>query len=216
MNRTASDLPELRTSSLGAGSSVLSERDKAFDLFEMFAGGVVAVPGKSIEHWALQDWNREGESRVWVNLDATGVTIMDLASYRHFTMHHMAVDTLPIELTDTLADLKSLEKLLPGWNGYDVAAPKIEPIQKARKWILEMYEDVRRMRALWHQPHVTADADGDVMFEWWNNERGLAVYVSEDGATYIMDWGTNMETEMEDGEATTPEIRRQLWTWLTS
>lgn len=216
MISTASDLPELRPASSGPRVFISGRHDEVFDFFEAFTGGIIVVSAKPIEHhWAWREWNQERMS-AWVNLDATGATVMDPTRYRHLTMYHMAVDALPAELVDTMDDIKELATLRPGWNGYDVAAPKNESIRQASKWIREMYEDVRRMRAPWHNPHVTADADGDVIFEWWNDGKGLVVYVSEEGATYITDWGTNMETEMEDGEATTPEVRRKLWEWLIS
>lgn len=101
-----------------------------------------------------------------------------------------------------------------GWNGYDVAAPNPNAVRHALSWIGYMYKDALTTGNEWREPHVTADEDGDVMFEWWNGEKGLTVYVSEEGASYIRDWGPNITSEMDDGEASTPESRRMLWAWL--
>ncbi|MEJ7841953.1 MAG: hypothetical protein WKF95_09290 [Rubrobacter sp.] len=215
MNRTASELPELHNVPSGAQLPMFAKRSPAFDTFEMFTGAQIAVPRQLGEHWALREWNREG-LHLWVNLNATGATAMDPARYRHLTTHLSAINIVPVELFETLDALDALGKLLPGWNGYDVAAPKTSSILEAKKWIREMYEDVIRMRATWHKPHAAADADGDIMFEWWNNGRDLTIEISDGGAAFLMAWGTNMETDMEDGEAMTPAIRRKLWTWLTS
>ncbi len=129
------------------------------------------------------------------------------------TVHYPDMAALLTEPSETMAEIIELRKLPPGWTGYDVAAPKFDAIETAVSWIKEMYDDVQAMGGDWHVPHVAANADGDVMFEWWNDdtEKGLAVYVSENGAYYILDWGTDMENEMEDGDATTSESRRRLW-----
>lgn len=103
-----------------------------------------------------------------------------------------------------------------GWNGYDVAAPRPDAVRHARSWIAQMYGDVRAMGGEWHNPHVAADEDGDVMFEWWNDGKGLTFYVSEESATYLIAWGTSMVSQMEDGEAATSETRQRLWAWLLS
>lgn len=116
---------------------------------------------------------------------------------------------------ETIDDLDALRGLPEGWNGYDAAAPDLDAIEQARLWIRAMYEDVEAMGRIWHIPHVAADEDGDVVFEWWNEDRVLTVYVSRDEARYVAGWGLNIETDMENGEATTSERRRKLWAWLT-
>jgi hypothetical protein len=132
------------------------------------------------------------------------------------TFHYPDVAAPHTEPSETINEIHELLKLPPGWTGYDVAAPRFSAIEAAVSWIKELYVDVQAMGAEWHAPHVAANADGDVLFEWWNDdtEKGLAVYVSENGANFILDWGTDLETEMEDGDATTPESRRKLWSEL--
>jgi len=132
------------------------------------------------------------------------------------TVHYPEVAPFPTEASHTIDEIYELRKLPPGWTGYDVAAPKFGATEAAVSWVKEMYDDVQEIGGKWHAPHVAANADGDVLFEWWNDDtdKGLAVYVSESGANYILDWGTDMEAEMEDGEATTPESRRRLWSEL--
>jgi hypothetical protein len=103
------------------------------------------------------------------------------------------------------------------WDGYRVA-PSRDAAEHAFSWIKSLYEELSTRGERWHTPNVTADEDGDVMFEWWNDATGvgLTIYVSEESATYLIAWGTSMTNDMEDGEATTPENRRELWTRLTS
>ncbi len=116
---------------------------------------------------------------------------------------------------EAVDDLDALRGLPEGWNGYDAAAPNLSSIERARLWIGKMYADTEAISRSWHNPHVAADEDGDVVFEWWNNDKVLTVYVSGGEARYVKGWGHNIETDMEDGEAATSERRRKLWAWLT-
>jgi hypothetical protein len=63
-------------------------------------------------------------------------------------------------------------------------------------------------------PHVTSSAEGEVVFEWWNDPRKLTVYCTAEDANYVKVWGPDMVTQMEDGDATSPAARQQLWKHL--
>lgn len=125
------------------------------------------------------------------------------------------VDNFRPPYAKTTDDLDALRELPEDWNGYDVEAPNPYAIERARMWIRQMHEDVEAIGRRWHNPHVAPAEEGDVMFEWWNGDKALTVYVSGDDVNYIIGWGPNLETDMEDGEATTSERRRKLWAWLT-
>jgi hypothetical protein len=134
---------------------------------------------------------------------------------------HESAPTFSVELTashsplvKTIGSIIDLLTWPEGWNGNDVAAPNPNTVGRALPWIKNMYEDALAVEEEWHVPHVTADEDGDVMFEWWNNGKGLTIYVSEESASYLTAWGTNMIDQMEDGKATDSETRRRLWEWL--
>lgn len=223
MGPTASNLPELRSnfSELYPGlSGVWSFTTGAGAPWGGFfvvrlPGDPLAHPGQLMERWALREWDREWHP-TWIDLEATGGTIIDPERLRHLTAHYLAIDAVPDELRETMVELDALGNLLPGWNGYDVAAPKPGSILRAKKWIRKMYEDVARMEAPWQDPHVAADENGDVTFEWWSGNKGLTIYVAEQEVTYLKDWGSDIVTEMEDGLVSTAEQRRELWAWLTS
>jgi hypothetical protein len=123
-------------------------------------------------------------------------------------------DALRRAFSETVNKLRNLRTWQQGWNGYDAAAPKREAIRRAMVWIAAMYEDALATTGEWHTPHVAANEDGDVLFEWWNEDKALTVYVSEDTARYIKGWGLNIDTDMEDGEATRHGRRQDLWEWL--
>ena len=115
-------------------------------------------------------------------------------------------------IVKTLEDLENLLTWPEGWNGYDVAAPNLDAVRQARLWIQYLYDDIIHTSLRWKTPHVTASEDGDVLFEWWNDEKGLSVYITAQGkAEYIMDWGPNIVTEMEDGNASITHMRNSVW-----
>lgn len=214
MSPTASDLPELRFDPLNPRSFAPGQRSGAFHPFEVFVHGLLSAgPLRPIEHWAVREWNHEGFT-VWVTLDATGTTIIDPASHRQLTAHHLAIETLPVELVEILDELDALGVLSPEWYEDDLVVSKASSVLEAKKWVRAMYEDAVGIETPWHKPHVAVDEDGGIMFEWWNGEKALTVYVSENRVRYIRGWGLDIETEMEDGEAATSDVRRILWTWL--
>jgi hypothetical protein len=49
---------------------------------------------------------------------------------------------------------------------------------------------------------------------WWNDPRKLTVYCTAEDANYVKVWGPDMVTQMEDGDATSPAARQQLWKHL--
>lgn len=134
---------------------------------------------------------------------------------RRFSLTTHRADTLALmaEFMETATELYGLRNLPPE-DGYDSEAPELNTIEDAASWIVQMYWDALETGRGWHKPHVTADEDGDIMFEWWNEDKALTIYVSEDSVSYIKGRGLDIENEMEDGEATTSEIRQALWAWL--
>lgn len=211
MTSTASDLPRLRRNVSDAELPQRGGHGYIFDLYEVFAD--ILAAGPRTEHWALQTWTREGNP-LWVNLNATGSTIMDPASYLHLTAHHLAMATVPGDLLETLDELDDLTELPPGWNGYDVSAPNLAAIRAAKPWVRTFYWEAVEEAGLWIAPHVTADETGEVMFEWSNGDKALTAYVSEEEVTLARDWGPDIETEMESAVDPQTELRREWWAWL--
>lgn len=63
---------------------------------------------------------------------------------------------------------------------------------------------------------VNRTEETEVIFEWFNGEKELSVYVSDESIDYIKAWGTNIHTEMEDGILDNPSSVRSLWQWLVN
>lgn len=85
-------------------------------------------------------------------------------------------------------------------------------LSRAAGWLSWLQESVDR----WDEPLVTANADREVVFEWWHSDRKLAVFFSSDTSELIRVWGTDIDTEMEEGS---PEVRDEAlaaWAWLTA
>jgi hypothetical protein len=118
-------------------------------------------------------------------------------------------------VTSVLDRLAALRERAAGWNGYDALAPDRAAIAFAEAWLAGLHEQTAAQRAPWLAPHVTSSAEGEVVFEWWNDPRKLTVYCTAEDASYVKVWGPDMVTQMEDGDATSPAARQQLWMWLT-
>lgn len=64
------------------------------------------------------------------------------------------------------------------------------------------------------EPNVTTSPEGRIVFEWWNMERKLTIYVGDEGYEYIKVWGSDMDDEMEDGFARNLLEIYPLLSWL--
>lgn len=115
-------------------------------------------------------------------------------------------------ISETERDISKLRTWQEGWDGYDAPEPKRKSIDAALGWIGELYRDVRDV--LWIKPLVTADEEGDVVFEWWRGRKKLTVYISPEAVDYIKVERRDTGTEMHDGIIETPRKHRELWNWL--
>ena len=86
--------------------------------------------------------------------------------------------------------------------------------QQVRDWS----DRLRPIAALsgwaWQSPHVSVDADGEMLFEWWQNDRKLSLYFGAAAPEYIKVWGTHLDEEMESGSLPSSAGFRALWDWL--
>src|SRR5713226_755347 len=112
------------------------------------------------------------------------------------------VETIVKEvLKDTRSKLQNMLALKAGWNGYDSLAPDPDAIKHAENWVTRLYLEVADMGRVWIKPNVIADANGDVVFEWWYGKKKLTVYIGEESAEYMQVWGANIHSDMSDGDA---------------
>jgi hypothetical protein len=118
-------------------------------------------------------------------------------------------------LKDTLTKLHNLLTWNVGWNGYDALPPDPHAVAHAQDWIVKLFLEVADLGRLWIQPNVIADANGEVVFEWWYGTKKLTVYIADESAEYIQVWGTAIHSQMSDGDAEPISTCRALWLWLT-
>lgn len=64
------------------------------------------------------------------------------------------------------------------------------------------------------EPHIVVTPRDGVVFEWWNKERKLTFYVSDDYVDILKVWGPNMETEMENFQISSDVQYVVLFQWL--
>lgn len=117
-------------------------------------------------------------------------------------------------LSETERDVCDLLWWPEGWDGYDAPKPNAASIRHAHPWVRDLYRDVRA--ELWIKPHVSADEEGNVAFEWWKGQKKLTVYVSPGAVEYVKVERANSSLEMKDGSIEAPGDRLTLWNWLRS
>jgi hypothetical protein len=118
-------------------------------------------------------------------------------------------------LENILAKLQNLCAFSTNWTGYDSLAPNPDAILHAGNWITSLFLEVADIGPSWIPLNVIAEANGDVVFEWWHGKKKLTVYIGGETAEYIQVWGTDIHAEMADGNAEPISVRRALWLWLT-
>lgn len=137
---------------------------------------------------------------------------------RPYSKASILVPTLPSDeshpLSSTWKRLDALYDLEENWNGSDVAAPNPDAIERAKAWLQNLYLETKAKSQQWLSPHVTANEEGAVAFEWAKGKKRLVVYIGPEDAWYIKAWGPSVLTEMMDGEAKTTEDRLALWSWF--
>jgi hypothetical protein len=116
----------------------------------------------------------------------------------------------------TLNQIRNLLKHDAGWNGYDSLAPNYDAVVHAENWISRLFLEVAELDRFWIKPNVIADAEGEVVFEWWYGKKKLTVYIGDESTEYVQVWGTNIHSEMSNGDAEPISTCRSLWLWLVS
>lgn len=113
--------------------------------------------------------------------------------------------------TETYRALKGLHEWLrdPGETAPDDAA-----LRRA----MHVVDDLRSLadseRLFWVEPSVTASPQGEVVFEWWMEEKRLTLYIASGEVVYVASWGVSIENEMTDGVLAVHDDFRRIWRWL--
>src|SRR5712691_8483161 len=97
-------------------------------------------------------------------------------------------------LKETLTKLHNLLALDAGWNGYDALAPNADAVAHAEDWLVRLFLEVADLGRMWMKPNVIADAEGEVVFEWWYGTKKPTVYIAEQSAEYVQVWGKDIHS----------------------
>lgn len=73
-----------------------------------------------------------------------------------------------------------------GWNGYDVLSPNPAAVQRAQSLVPLICVDPF--------PNVTADAEGNVVLEWWSGVYHAALYIEPETVDLVLSTSTSILT----------------------
>lgn len=69
---------------------------------------------------------------------------------------------------------------------------------------------------LFSDSFLNVDFDGELVFEWWNNNKKIVFYILDDSIEFIKVWGPDTEHQMEDGLMNSFNMLSPLCNWLGS
>ncbi len=121
----------------------------------------------------------------------------------------------PLTSRRLAATFDELALLTDNWDGRGSPAPSVEILASARE-VLGVLHAVAMARGIrWTCPHVGSNERGEIILEWWQGPRSLTVFVrAECRIDYLKSWGSDINSEMEDGELARMSDFGTLWAWL--
>lgn len=120
----------------------------------------------------------------------------------------IAINEIPIY--GATRKIRALQDWGADWDGAGAVAVSAATIARATVLVEEAYIAVSH---IWSNPNVTASPHGEVVLEWWNKEKKLTIYVSENQSDYVKVWGPDIDKEMDDGVLSDNQIA-SLLVWL--
>jgi hypothetical protein len=110
--------------------------------------------------------------------------------------------------------LSAMNDWSDNWDGYGSRRPNFEAISAARDLLTVLYEAAAPNNG-WSDPHLSADEQGSVVMEWWQDYKKITLYVTPTETSYVRVWGDDIDTEMDEGLLTAPSYEfGALWSWL--
>ncbi len=140
--------------------------------------------------------------------------VYDVRQVLHDGRESSLYENFRTPLEDTRKALMHIASWKQNWDGEGSAKPNIRSILGAIRWIHQMRLDATSTAKPWMEPHVVPDENGDIAFEWRNNNRNLIVYVSPESVYYLRVWGPEVDSQMADGEVADSEDNKKMWRWL--
>lgn len=120
------------------------------------------------------------------------------------------------------SQLDRITTLPDDWDGHGSSRPDASSVSNARQFLEDVYRQTvvasaqqtqERVTPGWQAPHISANEDGEIVFEWWNGNRKLTIYVGPRQLMYIKSWGPHVVLDMEDAVLLDNDIPA-MWGWL--
>lgn len=125
------------------------------------------------------------------------------------------IDLAPVALNAVRHRISKLNWWVANWDGYGSTKPNPMAVDSARSIMTELFRGATLTRHGWSDPHVSANETGDVVLEWWQDNRKVTVYVTPAEMRYLLVWGDDMDTEMEEQTITAARQDFEgIWSWL--
>ncbi len=99
------------------------------------------------------------------------------------------------------------------WDEYDSKKPTKLTLVRAENLIGELFDSIISAGHPWLTPFISSDEDGFITAAWYEEERELHILIGENEAEYLQVWGTNIDTEMQEGVFSRDNYLT-LWEWL--
>lgn len=148
-----------------------------------------------------------------VYLGTSSTTMPD--STAAIVLRNEAVDLAPAALSAVLQRIVRLTSWDANWDGYGSAKPHFGAINSGRSIVPELFRGAALTEYGWSDPHVSANESGDVVLEWWHDNKKVTIYVTPTEPKYVLVWGDNMDTEMDEGIIMNPRQEfKRVWSWL--
>ena len=128
-------------------------------------------------------------------------------SHREF----QRVQKQPAAQSEVLERLTEIENWNDNWDGYGSKSLRLPSIKYATvfvKLLPQVFE------SLSPKVYISADGQGRVMMEWWQEDRALVLYFDESEIVFVKSSGDISELYMEDGIMSDASDFEPLWDWL--
>ena len=99
------------------------------------------------------------------------------------------------------------------WDEYDSKKPTKLTLVRAENLIGKLFDSIISAGHPWLTPFISSDEDGFITAAWYEEERELHILIGENEAEYLQVWGTNIDTEMQEGVFSRDNYLT-LWEWL--
>ncbi len=151
-----------------------------------------------------------------------------IAKKSFFPLSNGQINSSSIKLSADFHTEESLSKIIdcnhtlelqPITNRLSKIASQLETKTLHNTFVLirEIIKTSKSQKLWWSTPMINVSDDLDVVLEWWHKNKNLAFYINQATTDYIKVWGSDIDTEMEDGliNSVHDGSIAKLWQWIS-